>query len=97
VEQTDGAPLPQPADIGGDPGDRTASLKAAITSRDVVVEYADNLDGALGLSCGGRFRVLTGLPPASEFAVLTHEYAHLCGGVRYVTIVVDALERVGPK
>jgi antirestriction protein ArdC len=76
VEQTDGTALPQPPEIGGDPGNKTASLKAAIVSRNIVVEYADNLGGALGLSCGGRIRVLTGLPPASEFAVLTHEYAH---------------------
>jgi len=33
VEQTDGEPLPQPATIGGDPGDKIASLKAAIASR----------------------------------------------------------------
>jgi len=52
VEQTDGAPLPQPAEIGGDPGDKTASLKTAIASRQIVIEYADNLGGALGLSCG---------------------------------------------
>jgi hypothetical protein len=76
VDQTDGAPLPQLAEIGGDPADKTASIKAAIASRNIVVEYADNLDGALGLSCGGRIRVLTGLPPASEFAVLAHEFAH---------------------
>jgi hypothetical protein len=26
MEQTDGAPLAQPAEIGGDPGDKTASI-----------------------------------------------------------------------
>lgn len=76
VEQTDGAPLPQPAEIGGDPGDKTESLKAAIAARNIVVEYADHLGGALGLSCGGRIRVLNGLTRASEFAVLAHEFAH---------------------
>jgi antirestriction protein ArdC len=76
VEQTDGAPLPQPAAVGGDPGDNIASLKAAIASRNILLEYADHLDGALGLSCGGRIIVLNGLNPASEFAVLAHEYAH---------------------
>jgi hypothetical protein len=76
VEQTDGAPLPQPAEVGGDPGGKITSLKAAIASRNIVLEYADNLDGALGLSCGGRIIVLNGLNPASEFAVLAHEYAH---------------------
>jgi hypothetical protein len=89
VEQTDGAPLPQPAEVGGDPGDKIASLKAAIVSRNIVLEYEDHLDGALGLSCGGRIRVLNGLTPASEFAVLAHEYAHLCEAIRYVRFLVS--------
>jgi hypothetical protein len=76
LEQTDGAPLPQPAEIGGVPDTSVASLKAAIASRGILLEYADHLGGALGLSCGGHIRVLNGLTPASEFAVLTHEFAH---------------------
>ena len=76
VEQTDGAPLPQPSEAQGHPGDMTARLKAAIVSHGIILEYADHLAGALGLSCGGRIRLLTGLSAASEFAVLTHEYAH---------------------
>lgn len=76
VEQTDGAPLPQAAEASGDPGEATEHLKAAIGSKGIAVGYADDLDGALGLSCGGRIQVLNGLAPASEFAVLVHEYAH---------------------
>ena len=76
VEQTEGAPLPQPSEAQGDPGETTARLKAAIASHGIVLEYTDDLAGALGLSCGGRIRVLTGLSAASEFAVLSHEYAH---------------------
>jgi antirestriction protein ArdC len=76
VEQTDGAPLPQTADVAGDPGEQTAALKRAIVAHGVSLEYTDNLGGALGLSCGGRIRVLNGLPAASEFAVLAHEFAH---------------------
>jgi hypothetical protein len=70
VEQTDGAPLPQAAEASGDPGEATDHLKATIGSEGIALDYADDLDGALGLSCGGRIQVLKGLAPASEFAVL---------------------------
>jgi hypothetical protein len=76
VAQTDGAALPQPSEAHGDPGEATGRLKTAITSQGIALEYADDLSGALGLSCGGRIRVLAGLSPASEFAVLCHEFAH---------------------
>jgi hypothetical protein len=76
VEQTEGAPLPQPSEAQGDPGVALARLKSAVVSQGIALEYADHLGGALGLSCGRRIRVLTGLSAASEFAVLTHEYAH---------------------
>ena len=76
VQQTDGAPLPEAAEPGGDPGAKTAALKAAITAAGINIDYGDDLGGALGLSCGGRIRILTGLQPAPEFMVLVHEYAH---------------------
>jgi antirestriction protein ArdC len=76
VEQTDGAPLPQTAHVAGDPGEHTAALKRAIATRGISIEYADDLGGALGLSCGGCIRMLNGLAAASEFAVLAHEFAH---------------------
>jgi len=47
VEQTDGAPLPQTADVAGDPGEHTAALKRAIAAHGITIEYADNLGGAL--------------------------------------------------
>src|SRR5262245_53652220 len=64
VDQTDGAPLPQASEATGDPGEHTAALKHAITGHGISVEYSDHLDGALGLSCGGRIQVLSGLSPA---------------------------------
>src|SRR5262249_20067246 len=76
VEQTDGAPLPEAAKATGDPGEHTAALKRAIAEHGIALEYAYHVGGALGLSCGGRIQVLNGLSPASEFAVLAHEYAH---------------------
>jgi xanthine/CO dehydrogenase XdhC/CoxF family maturation factor len=68
--------LPQTAEVTGDPGEHTASLKRAIAAHRITLEYANDLGGALGLSCGGRIRVLNGLSTASEFAVLAHEFAH---------------------
>lgn len=76
VEQTDGDPLPEPAEASGDPGARTACLRAAIISQGIAVEYVEQLGGALGTSSGGRIQVVSGLQPASEFTVLVHEYAH---------------------
>jgi len=64
------------AQTDGDPGAKTAFLKAAIASQDITLEYVSELDGALGTSSGGRIQVLIGLQPASEFMVLAHEYAH---------------------
>ena len=76
VDQTDGTPLAQAVEPSGDPGRRTAALKAAIGASNISIEYADSLGGALGLSCGGTIKALTGLDAAAEFMVLVHEYAH---------------------
>ena len=73
---TDGEPLPELAQPGGDPGLALRSIHAAITHRGIAVDYHDTLGGALGLSCGGAIRVVRGLAPASEFVVLAHEFAH---------------------
>jgi hypothetical protein len=76
VEQTDGQPLPEPGGASGDPGVKTAALKAAILERGIVLEAVDDLGGALGTSSGGRIQLLNGLSPATEFTTLVHEYAH---------------------
>jgi hypothetical protein len=76
VEQTDGAPWPEPAEASGDPGAKTACLRTAITSQGIALDYVAELGGALGTSSGGRIQVLTGLQPASQFMVLAHEYPH---------------------
>jgi antirestriction protein ArdC len=77
VEQTDGEPLPTANEaVAGDPGSRTATLQAAILARGIGIEEADDLDGAMGTSSGGRIQILRGLPPAVAFTTLVHEYAH---------------------
>ncbi|MGA2434345.1 MAG: ArdC family protein [Bryobacteraceae bacterium] len=74
--QTDGEPLPQFADVKGDPAEYTERLKALIAERGIKLEYSDAIAPAKGVSMGGTIRVLPGLPPASEFSVLVHELSH---------------------
>ena len=76
VAQTEGEPLPEPAEASGDPGGKTAALRAAIAASGITVETSDDLGGALGTSAGGRIQVLNGLSAAEAFMVLVHEYAH---------------------
>jgi hypothetical protein len=84
LEQTDGEPLPAPAEASGDPGVTFGVLDAAIRNQGVAIEFADDLGGALGTSHGGTIRLLRGLPPATTFTTLLHEYAHLCTENGYV-------------
>jgi hypothetical protein len=42
----------------------------------IVLESADDLSGAVGVSSGGRIQLLNGLAPATEFTTLVHEFAH---------------------
>jgi hypothetical protein len=76
IAQTDGEPLPAASEASGDPGGKTASLKAAIHDHGIILEYVTDLGGALGISAGGRIQLLTGLSPAVEFTTLVHEFAH---------------------
>ena len=68
--------LAEPIEASGDPGDKTALLKAAILEQGIAVESVDDLGGALGTSSGEGIRLLNGLSPAMEFTTLVHEYAH---------------------
>lgn len=76
VSQTDGDPLPCPAEASGDPRDYTERLKAFIASQGIVLEYSDELGNAEGASSGGKIRIRPELNPAAEFSVLVHELAH---------------------
>jgi hypothetical protein len=76
IAATDGEPLPEAAEASGDPGGKTAALRAAIVASGIVVESSDDLDGARGTSAGGRIQILNGLSPAEELVVLAHEWAH---------------------
>lgn len=76
IAQTDGEPLPEGAQASGDPGEHLNALKAAVVDAGIALAYADDLGGALGMSCGGKILIRTGLPSADELVVLAHEWAH---------------------
>ena len=76
LSQTDGDPLPHPAEASGDPKDYTEHLKTLIAAKGIVLEYSDNLGTAEGASSGGKIRIRPELSPAAEFSVLVHELAH---------------------
>jgi hypothetical protein len=76
IEQTEGDPLLAPIEASGDPGVKTALLKAAIHRHGIALDYVDDLGGALGTSAGGRIQLLRRLSPAVEFTTLAHELAH---------------------
>lgn len=76
VSQTDGQPLPEFAGISGEPGDKLTRLETIVRSHGIELSYESGLNGALGVSEGGRIRVLPDLRAAETFSVLVHELAH---------------------
>lgn len=76
VSQTEGKALPEFAKTTGDPKDYTNKLKALAAQRGIAVEYDPSIAPAMGVSSGGRIRLIPDLPKGEEFAVLVHELAH---------------------
>lgn len=76
VSQTDGQPLPEFATISGDPGEKLQRMEEVVRGFGIELIYEDGLNGALGVSEGGRIRVLPQLSDAEKFSVLVHETAH---------------------
>jgi antirestriction protein ArdC len=76
LSQTDGDPLPHPAEVGGEPREFTLRLKTLIESKSILLEYSEDLGNAEGISSGGKIRIQPELSPAAEFSVLVHELAH---------------------
>ena len=74
--QTDGTALPELGEMAGDPGAYTQRVVAFIASLGIALDYADDLDGADGVSKKGQIVIRSGLTPATEFSVLVHELAH---------------------
>ncbi|MCA9281063.1 MAG: DUF1738 domain-containing protein [Phycisphaeraceae bacterium] len=76
VSQTEGDPLPEPASVGGDPGEHLDRLRRVVTGLGIVLDQDDLPMGADGVSRGGRISIRAGLKPAHEFSVTVHELAH---------------------
>ncbi|MBI3411393.1 MAG: DUF1738 domain-containing protein [Planctomycetes bacterium] len=82
VSQTDGAPLPEPASVSGDPTGYTERLKAFVAARGITLLYLSDLDATVqlghadGASYGGKIALRGDLPSAEAFSVLVHELAH---------------------
>ena len=76
ISQTEGDPLPEPARVGGDPGEALSRLETAIRSGGIELEEHEHLGGAEGASTGGRIMIRSGQDPAERFSTLVHEWAH---------------------
>lgn len=76
IAQTDGEPLPEPARVGGDPGEALARLEGAVRGAGIELRNSDTLGTADGVSKGGLIEVKPGLAAAERFAVVAHEWAH---------------------
>lgn len=76
IAQTDGEPLPEFAQVSGDPGDYSERLKGLVRQMNIELDYSDQLGGAFGVSKGGAIVLKAGLEPAQEFTTLVHELAH---------------------
>ena len=94
IGQTDGRKLPLFDSVHGDPGRFTQSLATLASDQGIEVEYVDSLNGANGVSTGGKVQVSNDLPDGERFAVLAHELAHefLHRGERKASKAIKELE-----
>ena len=76
IAQTDGAPLPEPETVRGDPGPWLERLTEHVVGRGIELVKSPMPAGQYGVSTGGRIELAQGMTPAQEFAVLVHELAH---------------------
>ncbi len=78
VEQTEGDPLPEFAQVNGDASNWLLHLENAVRDQGVTLEY-DHIGfpiGAKGVSTPGAITISRSLSQAEKFAVLIHEFAH---------------------
>jgi N-terminal domain of anti-restriction factor ArdC/IrrE N-terminal-like domain len=76
LAQTHGTPLPQFAQTTGDPKDFADKLRAFVAKEGISLEYDKSIAPAMGVSSGGKIRLVPHMQPAEEFSVLAHELAH---------------------
>ncbi len=70
ISQTDGGPLPEFAQVKGDPTHHIERLKALIAARGIDLDYSDQIGPAKGISTGGKITILAEIPAPEEFSVL---------------------------
>jgi hypothetical protein len=66
VAQTSGAPLPEPARVGGEPGAYLPRLESAIRQAGIQIDEEELRPGVDGASFGGRIVMRPGLAPAER-------------------------------
>ncbi|GMU83703.1 MAG: hypothetical protein AMXMBFR47_35730 [Planctomycetota bacterium] len=76
VEQTIGAPLPEPPRVGGDPGRFLERLKRFAADKHIALEYSSAIAPARGVSTCGKIILLPNMTPAEEYSTLGHELTH---------------------
>ena len=76
LAQTHGKPLPEFARTAGDPSQFTDKLRALVAKEGIALEYDKSIAPAMGVSSGGKIRLVPDMQPAEEFSVLAHELAH---------------------
>ena len=77
---TEGAPLPEPSCVDGNPGVYFARLTQAIADRGIRFAYSKAIAPAHGVSTRNRIVLRPDLAPAERFATATHELAHVLLG-----------------
>ncbi|QDV73206.1 ArdC-like ssDNA-binding domain-containing protein [Botrimarina mediterranea] len=76
LAQTEGDELPDINRLSGEPGDHLERLVQYVSSLGIELGYEEHLDGADGVSMGGRIYLLSGLNQAEAYNTLAHELAH---------------------
>jgi hypothetical protein len=76
ITQTEGAALAEFAQVQGDPAEQLDLLKAFITAQGIALTFSSDLQGAMGLSAGGRIVIRSGMTPAETYSTLAHELGH---------------------
>ena len=61
ISQTDGKPLPEPAQVRGDPGTHVQALKDFVANQSITLEYSDALGSAEGVARGASIVLRRGV------------------------------------
>lgn len=77
VNQTDGAPVSEPACVNGDPGIYFDRLAQAIADRGIQLTYSSAIGAAHGVSTRDRIILRPDLTPAERFSTAVHELGHV--------------------